>query len=61
VLAAKGGIRPLRGARLRARIFEELDAIEAHYPSVVPVVEVIEAASLGDVADLGALRGGGDA
>lgn len=61
VLAAKGGIRPLRGARLRARIFEELDAIETHYPPVVPVVEVVEAASLGDVADLGALSGGGDA
>ena len=32
VLAAKGAIRPLRGERLRGRIFDELDAIEAHYP-----------------------------
>lgn len=34
VLAAKGGIRPLRGERLRARILDELDAIEAHYAGV---------------------------
>jgi proteasome accessory factor B len=34
VLAAKGAIRPLRGDRLRARIFEELDAIEEHYPAL---------------------------
>jgi len=32
VLAAKGAIRLLRGERLRARIYDELDAIEAHYP-----------------------------
>jgi predicted DNA-binding transcriptional regulator YafY len=32
VLAAKGAIRLLRGDRLRARIHDELDAIEAHYP-----------------------------
>src|SRR5689334_22913281 len=32
VLAAKGGIRLVRGERLRARIHDELDAIEAHYP-----------------------------
>jgi len=32
VLAAKGAIRLVRGERLRARILDELDAIEAHYP-----------------------------
>lgn len=32
VLAAKGAIRLVRGDRLRARIHDELDAIEAHYP-----------------------------
>jgi proteasome accessory factor B len=32
VLAAKGAIRLLRGEALRARIHDELDAIEAHYP-----------------------------
>jgi proteasome accessory factor B len=32
ILAAKGAIRLLRGHRLRARIHDELDAIEAHYP-----------------------------
>ncbi|HEX7839052.1 MAG TPA: WYL domain-containing protein [Kofleriaceae bacterium] len=32
ILAAKGAIRLLRGDRLRARIHDELDAIEAHYP-----------------------------
>jgi hypothetical protein len=42
VLAAKGAIRPQRGERLRARIFDELDAIDAHYP---------------DLADLAALPG----
>src|SRR5439155_21599858 len=52
VLAAKGGIRPLRGARLRARIFEELDAVEAHYPALPEVAEV---AALGDVVDRGGL------
>jgi proteasome accessory factor B len=40
VLAAKGGIRPLRGARLHARILDELDAIEAHYLDPAPAVEV---------------------
>lgn len=32
VLAAKGAIRLQRGDQLRARIHDELDAIEAHYP-----------------------------
>ena len=32
VLAAKGAIRLVRGERLRARIFDELDAIATHYP-----------------------------
>jgi proteasome accessory factor B len=32
VLAAKGAIRLQRGDALRARIHDELDAIEAHYP-----------------------------
>jgi proteasome accessory factor B len=39
VLAAKGAIRPLRGDRLRARIFDELDAIEAHYPELAELAE----------------------
>lgn len=34
ILAAKGAIRLLRGDRLRARIHDELDAIEAHYPAL---------------------------
>jgi proteasome accessory factor B len=34
VLAAKGAIRLVRGDALRARIHDELDAIEAHYPSL---------------------------
>jgi proteasome accessory factor B len=58
VLAAKGAIRPLRGARLRARIFDELDAIEAHYPSLP---EAAVAPQLDSVAALGELGGGGDA
>ena len=58
VLAAKGAIRLLRGARLRERIFDELDAIEAHYPSLL---EVVEAGQLTDIAELGELSGGGDA
>jgi predicted DNA-binding transcriptional regulator YafY len=58
VLAAKGAIRPLRGARLRARIFDELDAIEAHYP-LLP--EVASASPLDEVSELGGLGGGGDA
>jgi hypothetical protein len=37
VLAAKGAIKILRGDRLRARVTEELDAIDTHYP-VLPVV-----------------------
>jgi proteasome accessory factor B len=40
VLAAKGGIRPLRGARLQARIHEELDAIAAHYRALPADAEV---------------------
>ena len=35
VLQAKGAIQLRRGARLRARIVGELDAIEAHYPFTV--------------------------
>jgi proteasome accessory factor B len=34
ILAAKGAILVLRGDRLRARIHDELDAIEAHYPTL---------------------------
>jgi proteasome accessory factor B len=61
VLAAKGGIRLLRGTRLRARIFEELDAIEAHYPAPHEAIEVVEAAAARDAGDLGGLPGRGDA
>jgi len=35
ILQAKGAIQLRRGARLRARIVDELDAIEAHYPFTV--------------------------
>ncbi len=35
VLAAKGAIRVLRGERLRARIADELAAIDTHYPTLV--------------------------
>jgi proteasome accessory factor B len=38
ILAAKGAIKILRGDRLRARITEELDAIDTHYPLPLPVV-----------------------
>ena len=38
ILAAKGAIKILRGERLRAKIADELDAIEMHYPSPAPVV-----------------------
>jgi proteasome accessory factor B len=34
VLAAKGAIRVVRGERLRARILEELDQIDTHYPEL---------------------------
>jgi proteasome accessory factor B len=34
VIAAKGAIRLLRGERLHARITDELDAIEQHYPTL---------------------------
>ena len=61
VLAAKGAIRLQRGGRLRARIFEELDAIEAHYPGGPSLPEVVEASQLQDIPELGALGGGGDA
>ena len=40
LLAAKGGIRLVRGDRLRARIHDELDAIEAHYLAAPAVDEV---------------------
>ena len=40
MLAAKGGIRLVRGDRLRARIHDELDAIEAHYLAAPAVDEV---------------------
>jgi proteasome accessory factor B len=43
ILAAKGAIRLLRGHRLRARIHDELDAIEAHYPVLDDeLVELVE-------------------
>jgi proteasome accessory factor B len=35
ILAAKGAIKIVRGERLRARIAEELAAIEAHYPEPI--------------------------
>lgn len=38
VLAAKGAIKILRGDRLRARITDELDSIETHYPPADLVV-----------------------
>jgi hypothetical protein len=34
ILAAKGAIRIVRGDRLRARIAEELTAIDEHYPDL---------------------------
>jgi proteasome accessory factor B len=40
VLAAKGAIRLQRGERLRARILDELDAIEAHYPLLPDEVDL---------------------
>jgi proteasome accessory factor B len=51
VLAAKGAIRLLRGDRLRARIHDELDAIEAHYP-ITPeeAAEAAEAARADEAA-----------
>jgi proteasome accessory factor B len=52
VLAAKGGIRPLRGERLRARILDELDAIEAHYGTIDAPGEL-------DVAELDGAGPGG--
>ena len=33
ILAAKGAIKVIHGDRLRARILDELDAIEARYPT----------------------------
>ena len=57
VLAAKGAIRLLRGDRLRARIHDELDAIEAHYP-VLPdelarpaAAEIVATAEVAEVHD----------
>jgi proteasome accessory factor B len=38
ILAAKGAIKILRGDRLRAKIVDELDAIDTHYPPPAPVV-----------------------
>jgi proteasome accessory factor B len=61
VLAAKSAIRPLRGDRLRARIFDELDAIEAHYrnlPSDEPVVAEAEASGGGGNGSAGGTRNG---
>jgi proteasome accessory factor B len=54
ILAAKGAIRLLRGDRLRARIHDELDAIETHYP---PELEVVA----GDAPNAGGAREAGDA
>lgn len=41
ILAAKGAIGLLRGTRLRARIHDELDAIEAHYPVLDDELEAL--------------------
>lgn len=38
ILAAKGAIKILRGDRLRAKIADELDAIDTHYPPAASVV-----------------------
>jgi proteasome accessory factor B len=64
ILAAKGAIGLLRGERLRARIHEELDAIDAHYAvltaelaGAIGVASVAEA--LGDADPGGALDGAG--
>jgi proteasome accessory factor B len=62
ILAAKGAIRLLRGDRLRARIHDELDAIEAHYPVLDDAPDERDALSpggdahngLGAAADAGA-------
>jgi hypothetical protein len=45
VLAAKGAIRLVRGDRLRARIHDELDAIEAHYPILPDEAALLAAAT----------------
>ena len=46
LLAAKGAIRLVRGERLRARIHDELDAIDAHYPLLpdeeMPPIELVD-------------------
>ena len=39
VLAAKGGIQVLRGDKLRARIADELAAIDERYASELPYIE----------------------
>ncbi|MBA3461587.1 MAG: WYL domain-containing protein [Deltaproteobacteria bacterium] len=41
ILAAKGAIKIVRGERLRARIAEELSAIDDHYPQ--PLLEPLDA------------------
>jgi len=46
VLAAKGAIRLLRGDQLRARIHDELDAIEAHYPMMPDETEAAAGVSV---------------
>jgi len=59
VLAAKSAIRPLRGDRLRARIFEELDAIDSHYPEPVDLLShaAVEASGGGNGSAGGAVNG----
>ena len=53
LLAAKGAIRLLRGERLRTRIHDELDAIEAHYP-LLPDEDMasVELVDMPDTLDL---------
>ncbi|MBC7975989.1 MAG: WYL domain-containing protein [Myxococcales bacterium] len=67
VLAAKGAIRLARGERLRARIHDELGAIEAHYAmtpeEILAGVALLDGPNVPDLADLAAqpAPGAGDA
>ena len=62
LLAAKGAIRLVRGERLRARIHDELDAIEAHYP-LMPDEDVgsVELVDMPDTLDLPVTGDGSEA
>jgi proteasome accessory factor B len=63
ILAAKGAIRLLRGHRLRARIHDELDAIEAHYPVLDDELHALSHDRDGDVdgdSGVGAAAAGAD-